>query len=205
MKKYFLFYWFVGLLFFSICTRAEELNHPAQKQLQQNVDLILNTVHNSELNEGQKIKQIEQYADKYLDYERLTALAVGLPWRQFSAQQKQDFIAAFKSMIVRLYAHSALLGANKAKISVSAKIINQNEQKVETFTNIISPNGKQIEVGYQMYLQDGIYRIYNIRVNGTSLVTLYRNQFNELIQKKGIDGAIAEISNKGLSNKNLIK
>lgn len=202
MKKYLLSYWLIGLFCCSSLAQADMLLHPAQQQLQQSVDSILAVVHNPDLNEHQKIIQVEQYADQYLDYERISALAVGLPWRQFSAQQRQDFIAAFKAMIIRLYAHAALLGANNAEVTVLPKMIKHNLYRVDTFTDITSDKGKHFEVAYQMYLQNGVYRIYNFRVNGASLVTIYRNQFNDLINKKGIDGTIAYIRNKGLSTKN---
>ena len=51
---------------------------------------------------------------------------------------------------------------------------------------------------YQLYQSGGAYKIYNIRVDGTSLVTVYRNQFGELIKSKGIDGTIATVEAKGL-------
>ncbi len=61
-----------------------------------------------------------------------------------------------------------------------------------------SRSGNKYEVGYQLYQTGGVYKVYNIRVDGTSLVTVYRNQFNELIQQKGIDGTIATLRQKGL-------
>ena len=53
-------------------------------------------------------------------------------------------------------------------------------------------------MAYQLYQSGGAYKIYNIRVDGTSLVTVYRNQFGELIKSKGIDGTIATVEAKGL-------
>lgn len=190
MRKYLLFYVMVWLLLQSVLVQAQTLNHTAQQQLQHNVNNILSIANNTELTEAQKIAQISVYAEQYLDYERISALAVGLPWRQFTSQQKQDFIIAFKAMVIRVYAHSALMGAAKSRVVVLPKMIEHHVRKVETFTDIVGANGKHFEVGYQMYLQNGIYKIYNIRVNGTSLITLYRNQFNQLIQQKGIDGTI---------------
>jgi len=55
--------------------------HPAQAQMQQNIDAVLKIARNGSLSEAQKVKQIEQYADRYLDYERISALPVGAPWR----------------------------------------------------------------------------------------------------------------------------
>lgn len=171
--------------------------HPAQIQMQQNMDTVLSIARNDHLNESQKIRQIEQYADRYLDYERISALAVGAPWRQFSSSQKSTFIAAFKDMIIAMYSHSALIGAANAKVKLLPKMT-VNGNKYDVFSVIQTQRGHQYEVAYQLYQNGPVYKIYNIRVDGASLVTIYRNQFGELIKQKGIDGTIATVKAKGL-------
>lgn len=187
--------WMLMVAVYSFATTQEQL---AQQQLQQNVDMVLSVARDKSLNEQQRISQIERYADQYLDYERISALAVGMQWRQFTAQQRQDFSAAFKNMIVRIYAHSALMGASNASVKVIPKVVNQGNNRLETFTEIVSAGNKHYTVGYQMYYANGVFKIYNFRVNGTSLVTVYRSQFDQLIQKQGIDATIAQLRDKGL-------
>lgn len=177
---------------------AQTQQHPAQVQAQQNIDTVLKVARNSGLSEQQKIRQIERYADGFLDYQRISALAVGLPWREFSAKQKTDFIAAFKEMMISMYARSALMGAADAQVRLLPKITDNGNNKVDVFSEIRTKNGKKYEVAYQLYKVGPVYKVYNIRVDGVSLVTVYRNQFNELIKQKGIDGAIAAVRAKGL-------
>ena len=171
--------------------------HPAQEQMQQNIDTVLKIARNTSLSELQRVKQIQQYADRYLDYERISALAVGAPWRNFSAQQKTDFIQAFKEMVVSMYSHSALVGAADAKVKLLPKMT-ENGNKFDVFSEIQTKSGKKYEVAYQLYRVGSAYKIYNFRLDGTSLVTVYRNQFNELIKQKGIDGTIVVVKAKGL-------
>lgn len=176
---------------------AQAALHPAQVQAQQNIDTVLKVARNGSLSEQQKIRQIERYADNFLDYQRLSALAVGLPWRQFTPKQKTDFIAAFKEMMISMYSRSALMGAADARVRLLPKIT-ENGNKVDVFSEILTPAGKKYEVAYQLYRAGTVYKVYNIRVEGMSLVTVYRNQFNELIKQKGVDGAIGTIRAKGL-------
>lgn len=171
--------------------------HPAQAQAQQNIDTVLKIARNSSLSEQQKIRQIERYADNFLDYRRISALAVGLPWRQFTPQQKSGFIAAFKEMMISMYARSALMGAADAEVKLLPKTTD-NGGKVDVFSEVRTKNGKKYEVAYQLYKVGRVYKVYNIRVDGVSLVTVYRNQFNELIKQKGVDGTIETIRAKGL-------
>ncbi|WP_049251412.1 MlaC/ttg2D family ABC transporter substrate-binding protein [Neisseria elongata] len=173
------------------------LEHPARQQVQQNIDTVLKIIKNQSLSEQQKIRQVEQYANRFLDYERLSAMAVGQPWRQFSPQQKQSFIAAFKEMVIGMYARSAMMGAEKADVRVLPKITT-NGNKVDVYSEILTPSGKKYEVAYQLYQTGSQYKLYNIRVDGVSIVTVYRNQFVELVNQQGIDGMIETVRNKKL-------
>lgn len=173
------------------------LEHPAQQQVQQNIDTVLKIIKNQSLSEQQKIRQVEQYANRFLDYERLSAMAVGQPWRQFSPQQKQSFIAAFKEMVIGMYARSAMMGAEKADVRVLPKITT-NGNKVDVYSEILTPSGKKYEVAYQLYQTGSQYKLYNIRIDGVSIVTVYRNQFVELVNQQGIDGMIETVRNKKL-------
>ena len=173
------------------------LEHPAQQQVQQNIDTVLKIIKNQSLSEQQKIRQVEQYANRFLDYERLSAMAVGQPWRQFSPQQKQSFIAAFKEMVIGMYARSAMMGAEKAYVRV-LPTITANGNKVDVYSEILTPSGKKYEVAYQLYQTGSQYKLYNIRVDGVSIVTVYRNQFIELVNQQGIDGMIETVRNKKL-------
>ena len=109
--------------------------HPAQKQMQQNIDSVLKIARNTSLTEAQRVKQVEQYANRYLDYERISALAVGAPWREFSAKQKTDFIRAFKDMVIAMYSHSALIGAADANVRLLPKMT-ANGNKFDVFSEI---------------------------------------------------------------------
>ena len=173
------------------------LEPPAQQQVQQTIDTVLKIIKNQSLSEQQKIRQVEQYANRFLDYERLSAMAVGQPWRQFSPQQKQSFIAAFKEMVIGMYARSAMMGAEKADVRVLPKITT-NGNKVDVYSEILTPSGKKYEVAYQLYQTGSQYKLYNIRVDGVSIVTVYRNQFVELVNQQGIDGMIETVRNKKL-------
>lgn len=101
-------------------------------------------------------------------------------------------------MIISMYARSALMGAEKAQVKVLPKVVDNGKNKVDAYSEIVTPGGKKYEVSYQFYKAGSVYKVYNIRVDGVSMVTVYRNQFNELIKQKGIDGTIATVRAKGL-------
>lgn len=175
------------------------LRHPAQIQVQQNIDTVLQIARSDDLNDRQKIARIEEYATPYLDYQRIAALAVGRQWKNFSVQQKRDFIDAFKEMMISLYAQSALVGATNAKVAVLPKMVDYGGGRLDVFTRVTTRSNRHFEVTYQLYKNGGNYRVYNVRVDGNSLVTLYRNQFDATIRQQGIDGTITALRQKKLA------
>ena len=193
--------WYLGLLmvFALNFAMANDLNHPAQVQVQQNTKDIMAVINNNGLSNPQKIQRLNAYGDRYLDLERIAALSVGAQWKNFTPQQKKDFISAFKDMIISMYSNTALLAAQNAKINVLGKNNSANSaSKATVYTQITSNKNKSYAVDYQMYKSGSVWKIYNINVEGASLVTVYRNQFNEIIQKQGIDGLITALRNKAI-------
>lgn len=186
------------ILVSSVAVAQPAMQHPAQIQVQQNMDAVLKVMRHPTLSEQQKIKQVEQYANQYLDYQRIAAFAVGLPWKQFTPKQKTEFISAFKDMIIAMYARSALMGAQDVQVKLLPKMVNSGKNHVDVFTEIQAKSGKKYEVAYQLYQSGNTYKVFNIRVDGASLVSVYRNQFDELIKQKGVDGMIATVRAKGL-------
>lgn len=186
------------ILMSSVAVAQPAMQHPAQIQVQQNMDAVLKVMRHPTLSEQQKIKQVEQYANQYLDYQRIAAFAVGLPWKQFTPKQKTEFISAFKDMIIAMYARSALMGAQDAQVKLLPKMVNSGKNHVDVFTEIQAKSGKKYEVAYQLYQSGNTYKVFNIRVDGASLVSVYRNQFDELIKQKDVDGMIATVRAKGL-------
>ena len=186
------------ILVSSVAVAQPAMQHPAQIQVQQNMDAVLKVMRHPTLSEQQKIKQVEQYANQYLDYQRIAAFAVGLPWKQFTPKQKTEFISAFKVMIIAMYARSALMGAQDVQVKLLPKMVNSGKNHVDVFTEIQAKSGKKYEVAYQLYQSGNTYKVFNIRVDGASLVSVYRNQFDELIKQKGVDGMIATVRAKGL-------
>lgn len=203
MKTWWQSCWMVLCVFFSIqLAQANNLTHPAQLQMQENTDAIMAIINDNNLNNSQKLQRLNVYADRHLDYQRIAALSVGQPWRQFSAQQKQDFITAFKDMMISVYANTALLAAQNAKITVLPRTSSDNTAtQARVYTQILNNKNKSYAVDYQMYKSGNTWKIYNINVEGASVVTIYRNQFGDIIQKQGIDGLIQALRNKSIAIK----
>ena len=148
-------------------------------------------------NDAQVRRQAENYAIPYFDFERMTALAVGNPWRNANAAQKQALTREFKTLLIRTYSGTMLKFKN-AKVTVRDNpVVNRGGQEVVVRTEVVAAGGaKPVNMDYTLYQSGGKYRVYNVAVEGASLVTVYRNQFGQIIGQQGIDGLIADLKSK---------
>ena len=141
-------------------------------------------------------KQAENYAMPYFDFQRMTALAVGNPWRSASAAQRKDLTEQFKTLLIRTYSGTMLQYKN-AKVNVlNNPQVNRGGQEVVVRAEVQQPGKQKVNIDFTTYQSGSKYRAYNVAIEGASLVTVYRNQFGETIRTKGIDGLITDLKAK---------
>jgi len=144
----------------------------------------------------QKVVQLaEQKVLPYFDFERMTRLAVGRGWQQASPEQRKALTEAFRTMLVRTYSTS-LKQYRDQKIEVKPLQMKPGDTDVTVRTQVIQQGGPPIPIDYEMEKKDNAWKVYDVLVDGASLVTTYRGTFNEQIQKGGIDGLIKTLQER---------
>lgn len=145
-------------------------------------------------NNAQVIRQAEAYAAPYFDFEGMTALAVGMPWRKATPAQKSQLVSLFKDRLINQYAQ-AMSAYKGAKVEVSDKTVKRGNSVIVQAK--ITPVGKPvIDAQFMTRPSGGKYRIYNATFAGVSPIDGYKIQFRDTINKKGIDGLIADLRAK---------
>jgi len=138
----------------------------------------------------------EAYAIPYFDFQRMTALAVGNPWRTASDAQKQALTKEFQTLLIRTYSGTMLKFKN-ANVNVKDNpVVNKGGKEIIVRAEVSVPGQKPVNMDFTTYQSGNKYRAYNVAIEGASLVTVYRNQFGETIKAKGVDGLIAELKAK---------
>ncbi|HZZ94653.1 MAG TPA: ABC transporter substrate-binding protein [Usitatibacter sp.] len=148
---------------------------------------------------SQKVVQLaEQKVLPYFDFERMTRLAVGKSWREASPEQRQALTNAFRTMLVRTYSTSLSQYRNQT-IEVKPLKMAPTDNDVTVHTQVIQQGGPPIPIDYAMEKKDNTWKVYDVTVDGASLVTTYRGSFNEQIQKGGVDGLIKTLQERNQS------
>ena len=144
----------------------------------------------------QRIREVvESKLLPYFDFDRLTALAMGRNWRQASPEQQKQLVDQFRALLVRTYS-GALAQYRDQAMDYKPLRAEANATDVTVRTEVIRPSQAPVQIDYSMTKTPSGWRVYDIIVGGVSLVTNYRDEFNEQIKNGGIDGLIKSLNTK---------
>jgi len=136
-----------------------------------------------------------------VNFQRMTASAVGPAWRQATPEQQQRLQEEFKKLLVRTYA-GALDQVSDQTVSVRPFRGSPDDKEVLVRTEVRG-SGDPVQLDYRLEKtpgEAGGWKIYNLNVLGVWLVDTYRSQFAQEINSKGIDGLIAKLAERNKLN-----
>jgi phospholipid transport system substrate-binding protein len=136
-----------------------------------------------------------------VNFQRMTASAVGPAWRQATAEQRAKLQAEFKTLLVRTYA-GAIAQVNDKTISLKPMRSAPDDKDVVVRTEVRG-KGDPIQLDYRLERTPGEgsgWKIFNLNVLGVWLVETYRSQFATEINAKGLDGLIDSLVERNRLN-----
>ena len=134
-------------------------------------------------------KIIDDYILPHLDEVTMAKLAMGKNWRNASKDQKLEFVTEFKNLLVRTYSKS-LLEFRDQQINYFPLKLADDAHKASVKAEVIQPGGPAISMAYRVRIKNNAWKVYDIKIDGISLVTSYRGTFTQEIRKSGIDGLL---------------
>ena len=141
--------------------------------------------------------EVEKLVHPRFDFARMTALAVGKYWRTATPEQKTALSDEFRVLLTRTY-YTTMLRYRTVKVDVSPDALLENEGKQATVKSTVTMGAGQqpVKIDYVLYNTEKGWQVFNVVVEGASLVTVYRNQFADEVNKGGIAGLIQSLRNK---------
>jgi phospholipid transport system substrate-binding protein len=185
-----------GLLIASGAIAQEQKPDELVKQI---TDEVMQAIQgDKQLAAGDKQKALKLAEDKilpYVDFEEATRLAVGRSWRQASAEQRKQLTSEFRRMLLRTYSN-AISAYQGQQMKVLPLHMKAGETDVAVRNQYIRPGQKPVQVDYQMHKVGNAWKIYDIIVEGVSLVLTYRSEFENITRTSGVDGLIKRLQEK---------
>jgi phospholipid transport system substrate-binding protein len=142
------------------------------------LDVLRNPALQGEANKEAKEQKIESIANQMFDYVALSRLTLGRSWRDFNKEQQKEFVSLYRTILKKAYMDKILTYTDEKVVFDKEMMLSENKAEVQT--RIITKSA-DIPISYRMYLKDGQWRVYDVIVEGISLVQNYRTQFREIL------------------------
>ena len=134
---------------------------------------------------------VESVIYPHVDFNRISALVLGKLWRTATVEERQRFTKEFKTLLVRTYSRAFVEFKDWSVHYLPLKMA-PDATKVIVRTQVLQPGIQPIGVDYRMLLTKGEWKVYDIVIEGVSLVTNYRTTFSNEVRSKGSLAAVIE-------------
>jgi phospholipid transport system substrate-binding protein len=194
----------VALCFVGSSSLALAQDLGPEELVQSIVEEVMTAVKaDKELAAGDREKALKLAEEKILphvDFEEATRLALSRAWSQASAEQKRTLVAEFRAMMLRTYANamSAYTGSQPKYLPPRSKAQGAEATVRYQFSR---EGARPLQVAYELRRTGASWKIYDISVEGISLVLTYRTEFDGIVKQDGIEGLIRRLAQRNASTK----
>lgn len=175
-----------------ILTPAVSANdkHAAEDLLKSKIDTAIEVLQKNEIDPQAKNKKILEIVSPIFDFPLMAKLAMGREyWPGLSKDKKEKYLVLFTERLKRSYLDKLTLYTDE---KVVYKIPVQKGRKVHIPTELTS-KGDTISMLYKMYTSKQGWKIYDIEVQGVSIISTYRSQFKEILSNGTIDDLLLKL------------
>ena len=129
-----------------------------------------------------KLTEISNIINEVFDWQELSRRTLGREWKKFSPDQQKEFVTLFEELLKGIYA-DRILAYTQEKIEFGKETeLKKGRTEVESY--IITTDNKKVPIFYRMTDKSGQWRVYDVVIEGISMVKNYRGQFREILSKK---------------------
>ena len=178
-----------SLLLLSQAVTADDKS-AAEEFIKSNLDAVFTVLQNKDLSIETRNSEVEKIVTPMFDFTLMGKLSLGKTyWPELSPDQRERFTELFVERLRRSY-------LNKLTAYTDEKIIYESpvavKKKVHMPTLLIS-KGKKISMLYKLYPTNNSWKIYDVEIEGVSIIRSYRSQFNEILQKGTFDDLLQKM------------
>lgn len=134
------------------------------------------------------------------DFGQIARLVLGRHWSSASNTEKSTFTREFRELLVRTYA-TALLSYSGEEIEYPPINVGSDARKVKVKTEVKNRGAEAVPIDYSLYLGKGDWKVYDVTIDGVSLVSTYRTNFDSQIRRSNLSGLISDLKQKNAQNK----
>lgn len=151
------------------------------KIIENRVDRIVKILGDKSLAEADKVRKLETAADETFDYTYLSKMTLGRSWLDLDENQRIEFVGLYRRLLEKNYMGQLLKYTNEMVVFDRQAMLSENKAEVES--NIVSSD-KTIPITYRLVRRDDDWKVYDLVIEGVSLVANYRTQFSDILSRQ---------------------
>ena len=160
---------------------------------------VLDTIRADKAIANGDVARVQKLVDEkvlpYVDFQKMTQLAVGRGWRSATPEQRAALTREFRTLLVRTYS-GALSQVKDHQVQMRPFRAQPTDTDVLVRTSVVPSRGEAIQLDYRLEKQDAGWKIYDVNVLGVWLVENYKTQFAGEISAGGVDGLIKSLTDR---------
>jgi phospholipid transport system substrate-binding protein len=184
------------LLFFLLLSPVvvADVETEAEKTLKTSIGNVFTILLDKEMAMDQKKSKVIEITNTVFGYSLMAKLSVGKAhWSEFNAKQRVEFTNLFTESFQNFYIDKLDLFSNEEVIFQPANVVRKKKVQIPT---ILLSKGKKYSILYKMFNSKDGWKIYDITIEGVSLIHTYRSQYNHILQSGEVEDLLVKMREK---------
>jgi phospholipid transport system substrate-binding protein len=168
------------------------------EQLRSHIDEVVRILDDPALKADPEQRRlgVRRVSEGIFDYEDTARRSLGRHWAARTPQERAEFVQLFSALLDRAY-FTKIEQYQGEKVRYADESVEGPEAVVRT--RIVTARGSEVPVDYRMHLMDGRWRVYDVHIEGVSLVANYRTQFGKIVQTESWESLIQKLRARNAS------
>jgi phospholipid transport system substrate-binding protein len=169
---------------------------PPTEAVKSTINEVIGILQDESLKKPEKADERRQRLEKAVSgrfsYEEMAKRSLGAQWQTLNEQQRNEFVDAFKTFLSNSYA-DRITGYSGEQVQYLNERLEQGYAEVRTK---VTSNKSEIPLDYRLLNKGGDWRVYDVVIDGVSLISNYRGQFSKIIKSSGYDELVDKLRKK---------
>ncbi len=195
LGKTILVFYLIVMIF--LCSALYAYADTPTQQVRQTVDKVLEILKNKELKRPEKTKErraaIRKTVDEIFDFEEMAMRSLAVHWRSRTEEEKKEFIPLFTDLLERSYIKKIESYTDEDVLYTGERVEGEYS---EVDTKIVTKRKVEIPIKYKLKKKNTRWEVYDVVIEGVSLVNNYRTQFNKIIRTESYEALVKRMKDK---------
>ncbi len=178
----------------------QQTTTPATDAVRQRIDTVVDILQDPAYDTPEKLdeqrRKILEEVDGFFDFQKISQLALGRFRRKFSQEETETFTKLFTDLLTNTYLKQVQEEFENEKVEYLEEIHHPSDKERVIVKTLVYRGGNKVPVDYSMYLAEGKWQVYDVKVEGVSLVKNYRTQFEKILLNESPQVLIDKVREK---------